>query len=107
MAIQVFKKGDKLPPLPNGIEDIQTQHLFSRYGFKIVDIGGSLFWEAASEDDYRKAEAERLGIEPKDVKPKSSDCHNTSPMTCGGFCDLGDCNLVYQPIQKYYYCACT
>ena len=106
MAIQVFSKGDKLPPLPSGLEDIKTQHLISRYGYKIVDLDGTLFWEAATEDDFRASEAERLGISRDEVELRTS-CYQTGPRSCSGFCDSGFCNLVFNAPGNYYYCACT
>ena len=106
MAIQIFRKGDKLPELPRGIADIHTEHLVSRFGFKIVDIDGALFWEAGTEADFRKAEAERLGIKPEQVTVLTS-CYQTGPRSCAGFCDSGFCTLMYQPSGNYYYCGCS
>lgn len=102
---KVFEENDELPELSDGLSD--KVRVMSRYGFKINDQKGPPTWEAATEADYRDSEAKRLGIAPEDVKSASS-CFQVGPRLCSGSCaGAGHCRLVYSPVQRYYYCACT
>ncbi|HTU44501.1 MAG TPA: hypothetical protein VMF91_05535 [Bryobacteraceae bacterium] len=105
MAIQVFKPGDKLPDLPGNLKEFSHPGLRSFYGFKIVADGGDYYWVPATEADFRKSEAERLGIGEMAVQPQFS-CYNTGPRTCGGTCFSGFCTAVYNPTNGHYYCIC-
>ncbi|MGA8759743.1 MAG: hypothetical protein WB611_26190 [Stellaceae bacterium] len=109
MPVQVFNKGDSPPPFPRGLSDFSVQGLRLRYGIKAsTDKDGNYFWEAATEEDYRKAEAERLGIREEDVTPKLTGCYQTGPIGCEGDCDAqGFCKLLYRSSDNHYYCNCV
>jgi hypothetical protein len=81
----------------------------SLYGYKLVAIDGTLLWDTATEEDFRKSEAIRRGIKVEDVESKQLEqiCVNTGPTTCSGTCYMGFCNLIYNPQQHYYYCQCV
>jgi hypothetical protein len=106
-GIAIFVKGDSLPSLPTGLLD--NFPVISRFGFKISEIAGKPYWEAASESDYRRAEGQRLGI--SDDKVKLPDrCRQTGPRDCDGHCTPGSgefCSLGYDPKGQFYFCTCA
>jgi hypothetical protein len=103
-GLQVFEQGDQLPELPAGLT--ADLPVVSRFGFKIVQLDGKPVWEAATEEDFRNSEAQRLGIKPEDVVLTLS-CYNTGPTSCGGGCDTSaTCTAVYHPSDGHYYCGC-
>jgi hypothetical protein len=104
-GIDVFEKGDPLPPVPSGLNcDVPV---ISRFGFKIAHVAGRAFWEAASEADYRKCEAERLGIDAKDVSLPALDGCRSVGGVCSGACGFGFCHLLRDPTSGYRYCGCA
>ena len=111
-GVKIYEDGEK-PELPAGFNaDFQV---ISRFGFKIVTIKGRSMWMAATENDYRKSEARRLGISEADVPSRSEQidenvCHQTGPMSCSGFCRQGFCRLYESttfPGHPHYYCQCS
>lgn len=109
MNIMVFSPGDKLPDLPDNLTEFSVPGLRARFGFKIETDGMEHYWVPASETDFRNSEAERLGIKPEDVNTATFYCNQTGPTDCSGFCHpgSGDCKLLYNSREKYYYCACA
>lgn len=102
-GLQVFEANDQLPALPAGLSD--QLPVVSRFGFKIGQVDGRPAWEAATEEDYRNAEAQRLDVKPEDV---TLSCYNTGPRSCGGSCiTSASCRLVYDPASGIYYCGCN
>lgn len=108
MPIHQYKQGDVPPAPPGDLQSFTGPSLRVRFGFKAVEDEGKWFWEPATENDFRKSEAERLNIREEDVHVEDS-CHSTGPQSCSGFCGMsgGICSLVYNPSGHYYYCACT
>ncbi|PTW61327.1 hypothetical protein C8N35_10236 [Breoghania corrubedonensis] len=105
MTIETFRDANDAPPPPGGLEFFETKDLISPFGYKAVEIDGTWFWMPGTEEDYRKAESERLRLEPSDVEIRLS-CYQTGPKTCGGMCGTGFCRLMFNPAQNFYYCAC-
>ena len=104
-GIKLFEKTDTLPELPEGLTyDIP---IISTFGFKIVEVDGKPFWQAATEDDFRAAESKRLGKAIPSTQPMLA-CPGTQPGSCGYSCPVnaGFCNRYYDEIGHYYYCAC-
>lgn len=103
-GIQLFAKGDQLPPLPAGLTgDVPVT---SRFGFKICEYDGKACWEAATEENFRESEAQRLAIESTAVTIPLR-CQQTGPQDCVGVCHLEVCSLAYNPEGRYYYCTCA
>jgi hypothetical protein len=103
-GVQIFEEGDRLPPLPEGLSaEIPVR---SQWGFKVIEVDGRPYWEAADERDFRASEAKRLGISPDQV-PITRSCYMPSPTECAGTCDEGICNRTYNPSDEHYYCVCT
>lgn len=97
---QVFEANDKLPALPAGLADQLSAA--SRFGFKVSQVDGKPVWEAVTEQDYRNAQARRLGVKPEDVTP---DCDSAGPRSCEGSCTTpASCRLVYDRASGIYYC---
>lgn len=107
MEIRTFISDEELPALPEGLDDFSVPSLRAHFGFKIVKSDEGFAWELATEDEFRKSEAERLGTSPQEVNIRYT-CYQTGPRQCGGSCSTGrTCRLVYNPAQEFYYCACT
>jgi hypothetical protein len=104
-GIKLFAKGDALPPLPPGLSaDIPVS---SKFGFKVAETDGKAHWIAAGEEDYRAAEAQRLGIKKEDVSI-NRQCLMINPRECNaGLCGDGWCTLAFSPQGGYYYCTCA
>ena len=99
-----YAQGDPLPAdLPPGTA------IASKYGFKIVKVRRQKYWEAATEADYRAAEAKRLGIKPEQVSVRGCYMTNPNPPTCGYDCGTGaghNCHMWWNPESQYYHCSC-
>lgn len=106
MTVLIIENPEDIPAPPGDLKFFEGKDLISRFGYKAVEIDGSWFWEAGTENDYRSSEAERLGINKADVDIKVT-CYQTSPNSCGGYCGSGFCRLMYQPMNQFYYCGCT
>jgi hypothetical protein len=105
-GFQLFEQDEQRPELPAGLT--ADLSVVSRFGFKIGQLDGKPVWEAATEEDYRNAEARRLSVNPEDVQI-ALECVQTGPFSCAGNCYDGFCKLIYSPTSTgdYYYCACT
>ncbi|MDH2013435.1 hypothetical protein N5J66_05560 [Pseudomonas juntendi] len=102
--MQIFEDGDALPELPDGLT--YNLPVISQFGFVLDELEGKPYWRAGTEQEYRAAESQRLGVLAEDVK--IGDCYNTSPSSCSVGCfGIGWCTSVYDPARRYYYCACT
>lgn len=101
-GIHVYEPGEQ-PELPPGLPS--TTDVESSFGFKIVKDGQGLKWAAASEQDFRSSEAERLGLRPDQIEI-TMVCTQQGPTQCYGNCNGSMCVLVYNPKNAYYYCAC-
>ncbi|MEZ5961102.1 MAG: hypothetical protein R3C30_11845 [Hyphomonadaceae bacterium] len=107
MTIKIFEPGDTLPQLPSELETFSFEDNDARFGLKAVEENGQWKWVPATEEEFRDAEAERLGVSPNDVVMYSS-CYQTGPRSCslGGCWSGGMCRLVYNSAGNHYYCAC-
>src|SRR5450830_1406126 len=70
-GIHVYEPGEQ-PELPPGLPS--TTDVESSFGFKIVKDGQGLKWAAASEQDFRSSEAERLGLRPDQMEIAMAQC---------------------------------
>jgi len=91
-----------VPPPPEALQGLKYPHLYSPFGFRIVEIDGQAMWTLATEQEYKEANARRLGIPPADFKVKRI-CRLSGPTTCH---PDGCCAIFYDPQNKYYYCSC-
>lgn len=100
-------KREVTPKFPKGVS--KRTPVISKFGFKLIKVQRKYYWEAATEVDFRKAEAKRLDISAKKVL-STCDCAMNSSGGCVGFCGLpctGFCRKYYNDQYKYYYCACS
>ncbi|MFC2140935.1 hypothetical protein ACFLQP_01380 [Acidobacteriota bacterium] len=108
-GIQVFDDGET-PEIPEGLST--NFEVLSPFGFKIVEHEGKKMWKVGTEEDYREAEAKRLGKSPEEITiDATASCHSSGPKSCGGNCYNWPkpgtrCTLCYNPTGQYYYCAC-
>lgn len=110
-GVTIYPHGYSLP-LPAELRDLPQ--IASRFGFKIITLtppGGKAVrvWAVGTEDDYREAEAQRLGVKRPDVvidQPEDywGGCYMLNGV-CTGVCRGGPfCyNAGY---DSYYYCVC-
>jgi len=114
-GVRVYRKG-KRPDFPE--ELTKSPKIVSRFGFKIVTVKGqdgkeALAWMAASEQDFRSAEAKRLGIKEEAVRVKTQEefldggCTNDGPVSCTIEGCIGPqyCGLVWVD-PDHSYCTC-
>jgi hypothetical protein len=86
----------------------------SRFGFKIINVGGTPQWEPATVTDFRRAEARRLGISVNQVPVKASnDCYcildpATDTIDCQRReCPQGSHCMTINSPNKMVYCKCS
>jgi hypothetical protein len=114
-GILIYENGAK-PPIP---KDLKMDHgVLSPYGFLIVTVKDESgkekhAWLAASEDDFRKAEAKRRGIKPEQVEKRKFGekaefwCGGVPAPSCHGGCNGGNCAAASNPgPSPYWYCIC-
>jgi hypothetical protein len=105
-GIQMYAYGEE-QPLPKGIRN--TMSGTSLYGYRIVHEAAGPIWIDATESDYRRSEAKRLGIEPTAVElPKYGECGGKYPNCQGGCYGSygGSCYAAVNPEGGHYYCGC-
>ncbi len=106
-GVFVYDSPEKLPPIPDGLPD--NIRVISKFGFKVAIIGGQVYWELASEEDFLESESKRLEINKEQVI-LPTDCYNTGPSSCNAIaCNhqyLHWCRSIYNPDTKHYYCSC-
>lgn len=91
-------------PLP----PITGSKVASFYGFKLVEVEGTSRWVIATEEDYKEAEAHRLGIPLEKVAAKDRVCYCVNVTICVGKCPPGCiCKLFRDPASGVGYCACV
>jgi hypothetical protein len=84
----------------------------SPFGFKIINVRGSLQWEPATETDFRGAEAQRLGISVYQVAPKEPDCYCVLDPTIDNIdcpqrkCPQGLHCMIIKASPTFGYCSC-
>ena len=82
-GVLVFAPDEKMPPIEKGV-------LISTFGFILSADGETTKIVLATEEDYRKSEAKRLGISPSKVVLKgncrSQIDHDTGEVKCVGGC---------------------
>jgi hypothetical protein len=93
--------------LPEGLTLPIFEGLHAPYGFRTTEYKGRLMWTPASEDDFLRAEAQKLGIDVSEV-PRNGGC---SSYPCGGRCGIYDAqfcsaHLQFTPNGAYWYCSC-
>ena len=107
MEINGILTGDLIPDPP---DEIYTRGEIppSDFGYKIKRADGEAHWEPGSEEDYRKAVAQLLGVPLGAVDTTRSKCKNIDEKRCSGSCPGGggSCRLAYDPKEQYYYCCC-
>lgn len=110
-GVQIFENDEEVPT-PNGLR--KDFALYSRFGFKIVEVNRRPMWAAATEEDYRNTVAQLLGIKPDEVRVDKDDkdegigCANVSPTRCRGGCGGAPlrCTLVFSPAFGAFVCVC-
>jgi hypothetical protein len=102
-GLHVYGKSDQMPALPVGLS--YDFPVISKFGFKIVHLNGRSYWEVGSEADYRRCEARRLAIDPKDVSVLR-ECGSIGGQ-CAGSCTDGWCHNVVDDSTMYFYCGCS
>jgi hypothetical protein len=109
-GVRIYSKGEKITGVPENLASVDFTHIHSPYGLKLVNVQGELKWLVASEVDYRRSEAQRLGIKPSEVKERSGGCRQTTPVSCSGTCiDKSECKLLvcHGEHGDSYYCSCV
>jgi len=101
-------------------KDHPLEIVCSRFGFRRArvrqkDGKRKEVWMAATENDYREAEARRTGKKPAEIvvdQPRESDgaldvdsCAMGQTM-CIGFCTDGTCVEAYDEVLQMWYCYC-
>jgi hypothetical protein len=96
-------KIEDLPELAGLAAEFGNVH--SRYGFKVIEVGGKKMWTAATFEDFKKAEASRLGIDESAVSNAGYNC-SLQGVGCVGNCGggLAACEFFYE--SGVAYCAC-
>jgi hypothetical protein len=73
--------------LPEHLRQPVPEIFYAPYGFKIVEIDGMQRWTMRTEDDHRETCAMLFELSDDDeLPPKTGNCYNTGPYTCGGGC---------------------
>ncbi|EKU96265.1 hypothetical protein Lepto7375DRAFT_0253 [Leptolyngbya sp. PCC 7375] len=93
--------GVSLPDFPGLPTEIPAR---SRFGWKVITDDKQYFWEAATESDYRKSEAGRLGINASEVDIDTF-CRMDG-LICAGVCAGGLTTCQRVSSGNHFYCTC-
>ena len=98
--LQVF-----IETLPKELQNIPAV-FHAPYGFKLIEIGDKKTLDSGTFEDYQRAEATRLKVDPSTIKQKDlNGCGNSSPTSCAGGCAFGECGG--EIVAGYVYCSCV
>jgi hypothetical protein len=91
--------------LPEGLDFPIFKRLYAPFGFKAVMRGKDNMWGLATEQDYRSAEAKKLGIAPEMVQINRDCASEIFP--CGGLsCPGLVCRGYLNQSNNHWYCGC-
>jgi hypothetical protein len=104
-GITILEKGDNHEDyLPEGLALPIFEGLHAPYGFKSFLKDGKLMWTPGTEQDYREAEAQKLGVDP------SAIAHDPcSGLPCNGHCGILNAQFCSAHIKipgNFWYCSC-
>ena len=97
---------DRLKPLGLAAD---FGNVYSPYGFKVVEFNGKKTWGIATLNDYRSAEARRLGIAEAEVAEPHYNCGLTNGGcigNCGGVAGVS-CKEGIDIFNGQVYCYCS
>ncbi|HEX9199220.1 MAG TPA: hypothetical protein VF865_06650 [Acidobacteriaceae bacterium] len=106
-GITVLEEGDNHADfLPEGLSLPIFEGLHAPYGFKTTVYDDKLVWTPGTEEDYRNAVAQKLGINPSQV-----DRAGCSSYPCGDRCGSYNAQRCHPEIQNgpgkpFWYCHC-